>query len=327
MIENNSAIPYAEDFAKSGIKIISPITISGNIIGFCLTGSKLSKAKFTEDDIHYIESLCFAAGNALENERLFKEELIKQQMEAEMTTALEIQTQLLPKGCLSFANFDIFGKSIPSRLVSGDYYDLIPLDDHRKLVVVADVSGKGIPAGLIMANFQAALRVLAELHLPLSDLAYKLNKLILQNTAFDRYITAFFGILDSKSNQMEFLNAGHNPPILIKENGETVFLNNTAPSIGMFEEYSCDENGLVQLSDNDVIVIYTDGINEAKNAESVDYGLDNINNFAFSAESKTAKDICTDILGDVVLYSSNTAQYDDITLVIIKLVKQQSYKL
>jgi sigma-B regulation protein RsbU (phosphoserine phosphatase) len=319
VIDSNCEIEYAEEFANVGIKIISPITISGKILGFCLTGSKMSKAKFTEDDIHYVESLCFAAGYALENERLFKAELVKQQMEAEMSTALEIQKQLLPIGSLSFANFDIFGKSIPSRHVSGDYYDLIPLDKHRKLVVVADVSGKGIPAGLIMANFQAALRVLAELNLPLISLAAKLNKLILQNTTYDRYITAFFGILDSQSNQLEYLNAGHNPPILIKANGDTIFLNNTAPSIGMFEEYPCDANGLIKLSANDVIVIYTDGINEAKNSESIDYGLDNINNFAFSADSKTAQEICTDILGDVVLHASDTPQYDDITLVVIKI--------
>lgn len=321
IIDSKSELEFAVDFEKSGINIISPITISGKILGFCLTGNKLSKAKFSEDDIHYVESLCFAAGYALENERLFKEELIKQQMEAEMSTALEIQRQLLPKGSLSFADFDIYGKSIPSRHVSGDYYDLIRLDEHRKLVVVADVSGKGIPAGLIMANFQAALRVLVELNLPLCALAEKLNKLILQNTSYDRYITAFFGILDSTSNQMEFLNAGHNPPILIRQNGETVFLNNTAPSIGMFEEYPCDENGLIELSDNDVIVVYTDGINEAKNSESIDYGLDNINNFVFSATSKTAEDICTDILGDVVLHSTDTPQYDDITLVVIKYQK------
>ncbi len=320
IIDSKSEIAFAEDFEKSGVNIISPITIIGNTLGFCLTGGKLSKAKFTEDDIHYVESLCFAAGYALENERLFKEELVKQQMEAEMSTALEIQRQLLPKGALSFANFDIFGKSIPSRHVSGDYYDLIPLDENRKLVVVADVSGKGIPAGLIMANFQAGLRVLAELNLPLCDLAQKLNLLILKNTSYDRYITAFFGILDSESNQIEFLNAGHNPPILIKQNGETIFLDNTAPSIGMFEEYPYDQNGLVRLDNDDVIVIYTDGINEAKNSESIDYGLDNINNFVFSAFSKTAQDICTDILADVVLHSSDTPQYDDITLVVIKYI-------
>lgn len=321
IIDKNSDIDFGGDFTKAGIKIISPITISGKILGFCLTGNKLSKAKFTEDDIHYVESLCFAAGYALENERLFKAELVKQQMEAEMTTALEIQRQLLPKGSLSFANFDIFGKSIPSRHVSGDYYDLIPLDEHRKLVVVADVSGKGIPAGLIMANFQAALRVLAELNMPLNDLAEKLNKLILQNTSFDRYITAFFGILDSKSNQMKYLNAGHNSPILIKAGGESIFLHNTAPSIGMFEEFPCDNNGQIELDDNDVIVIYTDGINEAKNSDSVEYGLESINKFVSAEKSKSAMDICKDILNDVVLHSSNTPQYDDITLVIIKYAK------
>lgn len=301
---------------EAGIKVISPIKSANKILAYCLIGSKLSKTSFSDDDIHYIESLSLATGLALENERLFAQELIKQQIENDINTALEIQKLLLPSEKFEFSDYDIFGKSIPSRHISGDYYDVIQLNDSLKLIVIADVSGKGLPAGMIMANFQAALRALIKFDFTLQSLAENLNSIIIQNTSYDKYITAFFALISE--NHFEYLNAGHNPQILYKNNNETQYLNSSANAIGMFEDYHSDPNPVLNLSKNDIVVLYTDGINEAKNIENIDYGLNNINDVIFKNSNSSSEEICNTIIEDVKNHSINTLQYDDITLVVIK---------
>ena len=217
------------------IRIISPMVVAGNTIGFLIIGKKLNGEEFDDRNLQFIQALGNTAASALENERLFQEEIEKKKLESELKFALEIQKNLLPKFVPEIEGYSLAGTTIPSRH-GGDYYDFLMLDEKHLLLVIADVSGKGMPASLIMAHFQAALRILAPLHITLTDLILKLNLTIYENTSPDKFVTAFVGILDVLSGAFYYINAGHNPPYLCNANKEIIELSDGGLILGFTDE-------------------------------------------------------------------------------------------
>ncbi len=299
-------------------KFLSPMKVQGETKGFMLVGRKLTGEEFDEGNIQFIESLGNIAISALENERLFKEAVEKKRMESEMSLALEIQKNLLPKVMPDLQGFQIDGITYPSRTVGGDYFDLIKLSENELMIAIADVSGKGVPAALLMANMQASLRLLAPLKLSLTEMILRINNLIYQNTTADKFVTFFCGILDTSLNKFRYVNAGHNPPLYLKISGEMHDLEEGGLIIGYTDEPFPYESGEIGLESGETVLLYTDGITEAQNNEKEEYELERLKAKFIENARSSASEIMTQIINDVRQFSLNTAQFDDITCIVLK---------
>ena len=306
-------------FNKIQACIISPMKIQGIMKGFLIVGKKLNIEGFTDENKQFIEILGNTSIAALENERLFHEELEKKRLEDELNIALEIQTNLLPKENPNIPNYSIYGTSLPSRQVGGDYFDFIKLDDERLLITIADVSGKGMPAALLMANVQAALRVLAPLNLPIQDLIIRLNQVIYQNTTIDKFVTMFLGILNFKENTFEYVNAGHNPPYLINKEKEIYELNKGGLILGVMEDFTNYSKETVVLKSGEMIFFFTDGVTEAMNAKKQEFSDDTLKELIKKTYLNDAKEIVENVISEVRIFAGKADQSDDITALAVVL--------
>lgn len=309
---------YKDIMNTMGIELISPMVNQGFVKGFLLIGHKMSGEDVTTENLSFAEALGNTALFALENERLFLEELEKKRLESELNLALDIQKRLLPKSSPVIKGYDVAGMTVPSRHVGGDYYDYIQLPNSETLFVIADVSGKGMPASLIMANLQAALKVLSPLGLTLKQLIINLNRLIFQNTSADKFVTMFCGILNSEEHTFHYINAGHNPPIHISNSGKFTPLSEGGLILGIVDyEYPYEER-TIPLNSGDLILMYTDGVTEAKSKENQDYGEINLVDFVINKRDLSSNNIIEAIYSQLQIFSSGEIQSDDITLTAIK---------
>jgi sigma-B regulation protein RsbU (phosphoserine phosphatase) len=201
-----------------GIEVIVPMQIQGKTKGLIILGKRINNIDYTNADIEFIFSVGSLAIISLENRRLFLEALEKQKLEEELDLAREIQRNLLPQKIPDYKSFDISAINISSKQVGGDYYDIIELDKDDCCIAIADVSGKGVPASLLMANMQAFLQVICRQNTPLDEATGLINDLISSNTSDGRFITFFWGILNDITKTFNYVNAGHNPPLLIRNN-------------------------------------------------------------------------------------------------------------
>jgi phosphoserine phosphatase RsbU/P len=307
-----------EELSHIKAELISPMFVQGDQKGVIIVGKKLQNSRFNRADKMFIQSLSGTAMISLENERLFREEVEKKKMESEMDLALEIQKNLLPSSVPEIEGIDLYGMSLPSRHVGGDYFDYIKLSDTRVLIAIADVSGKGMPASLLMANVQATLRVLAPLELPLVDMIRKINGIIYHNTSPDKFVTFFYGIFDTETNEFHYVNAGHNPPYLLRNSGEIEMLTKGGIILGIDEFEFPYESGSVSINTNDLLYLFTDGISEAMDADHNEFGEDKIVEIIRNNNQISCKELCSLILSEVRKFTGDTPQYDDITMVAMK---------
>lgn len=303
---------------NQGVSVISPMLVQGKARGIMIIGKKMNNADFTENDIRFIEALGNTSIAALENHRLFKEEIEKKRLESELSLAHDIQKNLLPGSIPDIAGLDIAGLSIPSRHVGGDYYDFFKLSETRTLIAIADVSGKGMPASLIMANLQAALHAMAPLGLNLDELTTRLNSIIHRNTSADKFITFFIGILDETDYSLTYVNAGHNPPIYITSTGEKLELTEGGLILGVLNDPGEYETGSIFLKENELILLYTDGVNEALNQKEEEYGVERIYSIIEKEKQKPSDSIIKNIVEDIRNFTVDAPQFDDITLICLK---------
>lgn len=302
-----------------GAELIAPMMVQNQIKGLLIVGKKLAGGNFTRQNIQFIESLASIAMMALENERLFREEIEKKLLESEVKLALEIQQNLLPKSMPECINFDIYGATYPSRYVGGDYFDFIKLPDGRLFIAIADVSGKGVPASLIMASVQAVLRIVTQLPISLNEIVNKLNQLIYENTSADKFVTFFCCIVDDKNRTIEYINAGHNPPILIRDDGKIDKLSKGGLILGFLENPPEYEKEEIELGTGDLVLLYTDGVSEAMSQDDIEFGEERIINVIELNKSKNSKQLLLELFEAVKSFSGEK-QYDDITSVVIKSI-------
>lgn len=307
-----------EFFQSIDARVFTPMTVQGSTKGLMVVGKKLNGAAFNSENLQFIEALSNTAIAALENERLFQEELNKKRLESEMRLALDIQRNLLPKDIPQFDKFGLAGMSLPSSHVGGDYYDFIVLSESELLFAIADVSGKGIPAALLMANVQAALRALAPLRLPLLDLIVRLNNIVYLNTTPDKFVTFFCGRLNIETGLVEYVNAGHNPPLLVRKSGEIEMLRDGGLILGFTDLPFEYEQGSVMLERGDTVVCYTDGVTEAMSSNAEEYGESRLTDIFHTNKFSSAEEVVDYIVKDVQAYAVNTPQFDDLTVAVVK---------
>ena len=199
-----------------GVQLVVPMQLQGKTRGLILLGSRAGERDYLDSDIEFIYSVGNLAIISLENKRLFDEALEKQKLEEELLIARDIQHNLLPQSLPEYENFEIAALNVSSKQVGGDYYDVIPLDDEHFVIAIADVSGKGVPASLMMANIQAFLQVICRQDLQIDEATALINDLVTANTTEGRFITFFWGIVNINKKTIKYVNAGHNPPLLLR---------------------------------------------------------------------------------------------------------------
>lgn len=259
---------------------------------------------------HLLELTCSNIAN-------FNEALQKQQMENELSIARDIQNALLPSSFKGYTPLDIFGVNVPSKQVGGDYFDVFRLDENRILVAIADVTGKGTPASLLMANLQSMIKILVQFPLSLSEMTSKINDIIYQNTAADKFITFFWGIIDTSAQKFTYVNAGHNPPYHEK-NGELFELGLGGLILGIMSTFIPYEMGEIDFRPGERLFIFTDGVTEAMNPEGVEFGEENLMTLIKTWKTESSRDFSDRIQGNVQLHAGTAPQSDDITIIAVQ---------
>ena len=237
-----------------------------------------------------------------------------EQQEEELRRAREIQQALLPKQIPQLPGFEVAGAWRPARTVSGDYFDVFPLGDHKLCICIADVVGKGVSAALLMAHAQAAVRALSSQSDSPASLCARVNRLLCENLAMGKFVTFFYGILDGETRSFAYCNAGHPNPILISH-GHSSALEKDGAVLGVFPEWVY-ENGAIRLEPEDRLLLFTDGITEAEGADAQEFGEAKIAAFATSNCRKSARELTNGLLENVSTFCGGRFQ-DDATLVVV----------
>ncbi|WP_290662279.1 SpoIIE family protein phosphatase [Ignavibacterium sp.] len=309
---------YYSELSELGVHLIVPMQIQGRVKGLILLGKRVNNLEYSEYDIEFIYSVGSLAIISLENRRLFKEALEKQKLEEELEFAREIQQNLLPSQIPETNNFDIAAVNLPSKQVGGDYFDIIKVDEGKYIIAIADVSGKGIPASLLMANMQAFLQVISKQKIDIATATGLINDLITQNTSDGRFITFFWALLDDNERKLTYVNAGHNPPILVRNN-KINRLSEGGIILGVMKTIMSYNSNSIQLESGDKIIMFTDGVSEAMNPYSEEFSENRLEQLALSTNSFTACDTLNRIKKEIEDFAQGAPQSDDLTMMIIRV--------
>ena len=236
-----------------------------------------------------------------------------------MRLANDIQVNLLPKSKPQILNYQIDGKSIPAKEVGGDYFDFIPLKNNDLVFCLGDISGKGIPAALLMANLQASLRGQTLMDIPCKDCVAFTNNLLYNSTDSNKFATLFYGVLHSSENTITFCNAGHNEPILIDQAGNINRLKEGGIIVGILPGMTYEEKTIDFKADS-LLVVYSDGITEAMNSNEEEFGEERLISLIKENKSLSPSNLINLVINTVNDHAGNAEQMDDMTLVIIKRV-------
>ena len=297
-----------------------PLFLKGKMLGLLTVFNKKGGRDFTAEDQKLLSIIAAQSAQVIENARLYEEEQAFIRLREEMRLAYEIQVNLLPHTSPEYDGYQISGKSIPAKEVGGDYFDFMPIDEERMAFCLGDISGKGIPAALLMANLQATLRGQTILNFSCKDCISFANKLLYRNTDPHRYATLFYGILNLKNNEVSYCNAGHNNPILISADKKVQRLDIGGVVVGVMPEYPYKEIS-IPMNAGDLLVIYSDGITEAMNEFEEEYEEERFINLLLELQDRSADNIIETVLKSVNEFSGHTEPMDDKTLVVIKKVK------
>ena len=277
-----------------------------------------NEGTFNEEDAEFLRTLSGHMGLALENAQLHQALLEKERLEKELALARGIQKSLLPETAPLIKGFDIALVNEPCYAVGGDYYDFLTLGPNTLLVVIADVEGKGVSSALVMSNLQATLRALVvHLH-SLDEIAESLNRMILNDTRSQKYLSIFMGLIDTRRKGLHYINCGHVPPIIVRSNQEHFSLTEGGMVIGLFENAQY-KRGYLRLQSGDVIALCTDGITEAMDSHHEEYGEERLVECVEKAATLKASEIVTEVSTDVARYSRHGTHIDDKVMIAIKV--------
>ncbi len=300
------------------VELIIPMQIKGETKGLLLVGKLISEEPFAKIDIEYLEALGSLAIISIENANLFKEALEKQKMEKDLELARNIQKNLLPKTFPKLQYLDMDAENISAKQVGGDYYDVVMLDENRMLFAIGDVSGKGVQAALLMANLQAFLKSICKQNLPLDIATNLINDLVAENIISGSFITFFWGIFDNSTKELVYVNAGHNPPLLIR-NKKIKKLEAGGLILGMMKTLIPYQSEKIKLKKNDMLVLFTDGVSEAMNNKSEEFSDEQLEELCVKNSLKTPKQLLNTILKNLEEFTRGAEQSDDITCIILKV--------
>ena len=296
--------------------LLVPIVRQDTLVGLLGVGPKLSGARFHAEDVGLLALVAQQIGASLDNLRLVSENLQKRVMEDELQLAAQIQKNLLPTVFPCGRGYSTHALSLASKEVGGDYYDVFVLED-RLYVAIADVSGKGVPAALLMASLRAALRSNVQHLSSPAQVLERINDLLFESTSPEKFATFFFGLLDLRTHELVFANAGHNYPMILRADGAVEELTQGGLVLGIFPGTRYTD-GEARLGDGDLLFLYTDGVTEASNAQEEEYGTERLLGLLQQSLDRTAEQVVADVLGAVRSFASASDPGDDITMLAVR---------
>lgn len=314
--ELSEAIPALK---KSGICSLIGISVQGRKIAVIGVGHRANEKPLTESDYNFLKSLANLAVNSIQRTFLLEERIEKERMEEELLLAKSIQNKLFPDPIPDVSGLDLTAITVSSYQVGGDYFDIAETPDGNHIFAIADVTGKGFPAALLMANLQSMLHILLPFEISLPIATERINDLIYQNTPSDKFITFFWGKYHHETGLFRYVNAGHNPPLLLK-NGTDQFLELSEGGLllGAMESMAPYESKDITLSTGDLVVCFTDGVNEAQPGDmEEEFGMDRLKQVILNHRDDRATEIRDSIVRSVNEFADGH-QFDDVTLVIFK---------
>jgi serine phosphatase RsbU (regulator of sigma subunit)/pSer/pThr/pTyr-binding forkhead associated (FHA) protein len=296
-----------------------PLQTREKIIGIIYVDSPSLLREFTKDDLNLLTVMANVAAIRIEHTRFAEVERTRQLMARDLEQAAEIQQRFLPAVAPSVRGLEVAGHNAPCRTVGGDYYDFFPYGSSRIAMVLGDVSGKGMPASLLMMGLQARVQVLIEEPKSLADVMTRLNRITSANCPSNRFITLFFCILDGDTGDLTFCNAGHNPPIIVRANGSYEQLRGGGPVLGIlpFIEY---QEYHAQMDEGDDLVIYSDGVTEANNPAGDEFEIEGLAAAVIPDRGESAGTIISHINKALLDYTKGAPPADDVTLIVARRV-------
>lgn len=315
--ELEKAIPFLE---KNDIKAVIGLHFQSEKIALVGVGARANEEEYSKSDYNFLRSLGNLAVLSIQKTFLLEERIEKERIEEELMIAKSIQKGLLPDPVPEFEPLDIAARNISSSQVGGDYFDIQITPSGEMLIAIGDVTGKGIPAALLMANLQAMLHVLLPIDITLSEASAKINDIIYQNTPSDKFITFFWGLFNQENSVFKYVNAGHNPPLLFRKGkDDPELLEEGGLILGAMSTMAPYTEQQITFASDDLLVFYTDGVTEAMNLdETEEFGEERLIESIRKHRSKPAEEIQESIIQDVLAFSDGK-QYDDITLIVIKV--------
>ncbi|HEX8846100.1 MAG TPA: SpoIIE family protein phosphatase [Pyrinomonadaceae bacterium] len=294
-----------------------PLGVGENVFGIIYADSPLAEGRFTEDHLKVLTTLASVAAIRVENARLMEEQIQRERLEQELQLASEIQQRFQPTQAPSIPGYELQGISFPCYEIGGDYYDFIERDDNHLVVTLGDVSGKGTAAALLMSSLHAAVHAQASSHNTLTETIGAVNNYLAANIPSNRFVTLFYAELDPKTGALSFINAGHNPPLIVHAAGTVENLSAGGLPLGIRSNAEYRE-GRTQIHPNDVLVIYSDGVSEAQSPQGEEFGTDRLYDVVSRNLDASAAGIRDRIEAALTKWAQGTPAADDITLVIVK---------
>ena len=265
--------------------------------------------------IPFLGSLTNTLIGAVENHRLQAQRVADAAVRKEIEIAQEVQAMLFPRNLPNDGHLAIERSYVPHTEIGGDYYDVVEIDEHRLLLCVADVSGKGVPASLLMSNFQAGLRTLLRQGVELATIVPELNHLLFRNSGGEKFITAFLGIYDRRTRHLHYVNAGHNDPLLITDDAAVQTLKHGTVMLGIMEELPLLRVGEIHVPARSLLLLYTDGLTEVFDAESNEFGEEGVLSVLQRNRYLPLPKLHQELLSSINAFSDHDAQFaDDVTI-------------
>ncbi len=318
-IRTDDRLLYPREMAAEGVRslLVIPLRVKNRPIGV-LRMYAAQERNFDETDLQLAEVIAAQSAIAVENARLYQDALTKERLERELKLAAQIQSHLLPKTSPELPGLDIAAASLPCRAVGGDFFDFLSLANGHTGIVIADVCGKSVGGALLMAATRSSVRVQAEHILQPAELVERLNRSLVRDTRPAEFVTLLYGVLDAKGRSLTYTNAGHNPGLLYRD-GEVLKLATGGMVCGVIEPTPYEQE-TTKLRQGDILVLYTDGLNEARNVDEELFGLERLHAIVAEHPEEPATDLLQRIVGAVQQFSRPREQSDDLTIVLIKVL-------
>lgn len=307
---------YVNARSETRSEMVAPIISNTEVIGVFDLESDELKA-YSADDLQVLMLLASQVAIIIEKVMLHEQLIEKKRLEGQLEVARQVQLELLPARDPQLEGYDISAYNFPTEEVSGDYYDWVKIYDDQIGLVIADVSGKGVPAALLMAFLRASLRAATHIgYSPHISMA-KVNYLLWESIERNQFVTAFYAILDVTNKTLTYTNAGHNPPILLSKSGDFSFIERGSVPLGMFRDTRYHEYYLT-TEPGEVLVLYTDGVTEANNPTGEEFGRERLARAVQTHRGLSARELITAVYREVIDWTGGLGATDDVTFFVIK---------
>jgi predicted ATPase/serine phosphatase RsbU (regulator of sigma subunit)/tRNA A-37 threonylcarbamoyl transferase component Bud32 len=308
--------PYVQRTRAKSI-LCMPIQHQGKLGGILFLENSLATHTFTPARLEVLRLLSTQIAVSMENARLYAQERELARIQEEVRLAASIQQELLPQHPPVIEGYEITGRNIPAMAVGGDYFDFIRIDDHRLAVCIGDVSGKGVPASLLMANLQASLRAQSLVTSSPRECLINSNRLLFESTSPEKFATLFYGVLDVRTHTFAYCNAGHEHPLLIDAAGGCRELSAGGIALGMLESFPFEE-AVVPFAPGDLLVMYSDGVTEAMDMSVAQFGRAGLEAVLAGRHDLSLDGLTARLVDAVREHAGSAPQSDDITVVAIR---------